>query len=107
MVQPELTKHGATRARSFAERHTTLNTEAVYKYKLKSNTSVAEQNFFFLDSNSGSTFVHNFGSGSSSCHILPLKTVLKLYYYKNYVSMEGFLHPSILQTDCMKYFLKG
>ena len=40
------------------------------------NTSVAEPKLFILDSDSGSTFVHNFGSSSSSCHILPLKTAL-------------------------------
>ena len=41
--------------------------------------SVAEPKLFIFGSDSGysSTFVHNFGSGSSSCHIMTLKTVLK------------------------------
>ena len=69
-------------------------------------TSVAEPKLFIFGSDSGSTFVHIFGSdsGSSSCHILPLKTLLSQMY--QYVSLEVFLHPSILQTDNSKYLLK-
>ena len=37
-------------------------------------SSVAELKLFIFGS--GSDFVHNFGSGSSSSHVLPLKTVL-------------------------------
>ena len=58
--------------------------------------SVAEPKLFIFGS--GSTFVHNFCSGSSSSsspsHILPLKTVLK-----EICLIGGFLHPSILQTN--------
>ena len=41
-------------------------------------TRVAEPKLFIFVSGSGSTFVHNFGSGSSSsyCRILSLKTVI-------------------------------
>ena len=42
---------------------------------IRSDISVAEPILFIFGSDSGSTFVHNFGSGSSSRHILPLKTV--------------------------------
>ena len=46
--------------------------------------SVAEPKLFIFGSDSGSTFVHNFGpdfgSSSSSCHILTLKTVLLKQY---------------------------
>ena len=55
----------------------------------------------------GSTFVHNFGSGSGSsschteyCHLKLYCTVLQQQYHKKYVSMEVFLYPSILQTHC-------
>ena len=62
----------------------------------------------------GSTFVHNFGSGSdsgassSSCHILPLK----MYYSITVCSTirnrlkGGFSSSNVLQTDCSKYLLK-
>ena len=64
--------------------------------------SVAEPKLFIFVS--GSIFVYNFGS--SSCKILPLKIVLEQQYHKKYVSIEVFLHPSILQTDCSKYLFK-
>ena len=65
---------------SAIEQDVIVNLRMCRKQFLLRNTSVAEQKLIFVfGSHSGSTFVHNFGSGSSSCHILPLlkvKTVL-------------------------------
>ena len=80
----------------------------VYLLFIIINISFAVPKLFIFGS--GSTFVRNFGSGSSSssCHIpvLTLKPVPKQWYYKKCVSMEVFLHPCILQTDCREYLFK-
>ena len=45
-----------------------------YRYLLYvyEQSRVAEPKLFIFGTDSGSTYVHNFGSGSSSCHIFSL-----------------------------------
>ena len=69
-------------------------------------SSVVELKLFIFGS--GSTLFPYFGSGSSSCHILPLKTV---QYYNSKVPLEIYISGglsssySILQTDCSNFLL--